>query len=206
MPSTENQTWLQLLRQKLPLAFWWPSKKLNNRYTISPQTHIVFIMPRPKDIGSCHKNVTENNQGRQRTTPRDNRWFNRNFCHSNSNKLSLLVISFYPSLNNSVTNPYQLSLVRQQSSRSSHFTAVTTGALIARKANQREISCHHRWYLCLIHWIIQSVTQLSYANAVRKYVRTHKYQNSNVVRMAGLVRGSLSVRKTARRVAVPRTH
>ena len=35
---------------------------------------------------------------------------------------------------------------------------------------------------------------------------THKYRNSNVVRRAGTVRGSLSVRKTARREAVPQTH
>ena len=41
------------------------------------------------------------------------------------------------------------------------------------------------------------------ANVVRTYVRTHKYQNSNIVRMTGVVYGSLSVRKTARHVAVP---
>ena len=35
------------------------------------------------------------------------------------------------------------------------------------------------------------------------YILTHKYQNCNVVRMTGAVRGSLSVRKTARRVAIP---
>ena len=38
------------------------------------------------------------------------------------------------------------------------------------------------------------------------YVRTHKYQNSNVVRITRAVRGIMSVRNTARRVAVPRTH
>ena len=36
------------------------------------------------------------------------------------------------------------------------------------------------------------------------YVRTHKYQNSNVVHMTGAKRGSLSVRSTARRVAITR--
>ena len=44
------------------------------------------------------------------------------------------------------------------------------------------------------------------ANVVRTYVRTHKYQNSNVVRMTGAVRESLSVGNTARRVAVPQTN
>ena len=50
--------------------------------------------------------------------------------------------------------------------------------------------------------ITQNLTVLQgCANVVRTYVRTHKYQNSNVVRMTGSVRGSLSVRNTARRVA-----
>ena len=44
------------------------------------------------------------------------------------------------------------------------------------------------------------------ANVVRTYVRTHIYQNSNVVCMTGTVHGSLSVRNMTRREAVPRTH
>ena len=43
-------------------------------------------------------------------------------------------------------------------------------------------------------------------NYVRTYVRTRKYQNSNVVHMTGALHGSLSIRKTARRVAVTQTH
>ena len=96
--------------------------KKNNRHTISTQTNIVFIMPRPKGIVSCHKSGTGNNQGRQRTNPRDKRCFNCNDCQSKRNKLSLPVISVSPPLNNSVINPSQLSLVFQQSSRSSHNT------------------------------------------------------------------------------------
>ena len=38
-----------------------------------PQNHIAFIMPSFKGIGSRHKSGTGNNQGRQQTTPRDNR-------------------------------------------------------------------------------------------------------------------------------------
>ena len=79
-------------------------------------------MPRPKGVGSRHKSGTGNNQGRQRTTPRDNRCFDRNYCHSNSNELSLPVISFSPPLNNSVINLSQLSSVRQHSPSSSHNT------------------------------------------------------------------------------------
>ena len=46
--------------------------KPNNRHTISPQTHIVFIMPLPnKGLGRCHKSGTRNNRGGRRTTPRD---------------------------------------------------------------------------------------------------------------------------------------
>ena len=98
-------------------------EKQNNRHTISPQTHILFIMPRSKKgLGRCHKSGTGNNQGRRQTTPRDNRGFNRNDFHSKSNKLSLSVISVSLPLDNSVINPPQMYLVCQQSFRSSHNT------------------------------------------------------------------------------------
>ena len=96
--------------------------KQNIRYTTPPQTHIAFIMPRTKSIGSLHKIGAGNNQGRQQTTPHDNRCFNRMDSHSTSNKLSSLVILVTPTLNNSVINPLQLSLVCQQSYRSSQNT------------------------------------------------------------------------------------
>ena len=35
-----------------------------------------------------------------------------------------------------------------------------TGALTARTVTQRSMSCHHRWYMCLLHWMIQSLIQL----------------------------------------------
>ena len=77
-------------------------------------------MPRSnKGLGRCHKSGTRNNQGRPRTTPRDNLGFNHKDCHSKSIKMSLLVISVSLPLNNSVINPPQLSSVCQQSSRSS---------------------------------------------------------------------------------------
>ena len=95
--------------------------KQNIRHTISPQTHILFVMPRSKKgLGRCHKSGTGNNQGRRQTTPCDNRGFNRNDCHSKSIEMSLPVISVSLPLNNSVINPPQLSSVCHQSSRSSH--------------------------------------------------------------------------------------
>ena len=78
-------------------------------------------MPRSKKgLGRCHKSGTGNNQGMQRTTPCDNRGFNRKDCHSKSIEISLPVIYVSLPLNNSVINPPQLSSVCHQSSRSSH--------------------------------------------------------------------------------------
>ena len=89
-------------------------------HTISPQTHILFIMPRSKKgLGRWHKSGTGNNQGSRQTTPHDNRGSNRNDCHSKSTETSLPAISVSLPLNNSVINPPQLYLVCQQSSRSS---------------------------------------------------------------------------------------
>ena len=108
--------------KNLALTFCWLSKKQNNRHTTPLKTHIAFIMPRFKGIGSRHKNGTWNNQGRQRNIPRDNLCFICNDCHSKSNDLSSPVIYVSPPLNNSVINPSQLSSVFQQSSSSSHNT------------------------------------------------------------------------------------
>ena len=73
-------------------------------------------MPRSnKGLRRCHKSGTGNNQGRRRTTPRNNRGFNSNKCHSKSIKMSLPVISVSLPLNNSVINPPQVSSVCQQS-------------------------------------------------------------------------------------------
>ena len=96
--------------------------KQNNRHTTPPQNHIAFIVPLTKGICSRQKSGTGNNQGRQRTTPRDNRLFNCKDSHSKSNELSSPVIHVSPPLNNSVINPPQLSSVCQHSSRSSQNT------------------------------------------------------------------------------------
>ena len=46
-----------------------------------------------------------------------------------------------------------------------------TGALIARAVNQREMSCHHRWYLCPPDWMIQSLIHTSYL----RFFNSHPY-------------------------------
>ena len=96
-------------------------RQKNYRHTKPPQTHIAFIMPCFKGIGSCHKSGTGKIRV-EKTTPRGNRCFNCSNCHSKSNYLSLPVISVNPPLNNSVINPSHLSSVGQQSSISSHNT------------------------------------------------------------------------------------
>ena len=112
---------MQLSRQKVGSYLLMAIKK-NNMHTTPRKNHTEFIMPCPKGIGRCHKSGTGNNQGRQRTTPHDNRHYNRKESHSKSNELSPPVISVTPPLNNSVINPHQLSLVGQQSSSSSQNT------------------------------------------------------------------------------------
>ena len=95
-------------------------------------------MSRSKNgLGRCHKSGTGKNQGRRRTTPHDNRGFNRNACHSNSNNFSLPVISISLPLNNSVINPPQLSSVFQQSSRSSHNTPRDNQCLNTNHSNSK---------------------------------------------------------------------
>ena len=94
-------------------------------HTISPQIHILFIMPRSKKgLGRCHKSGTGNNQGRQQTTPHNNRVFNHNDCHSKSIKMSLPVISVSLPLNNSVIDSPQMSLVCQHSKSNELSTPV----------------------------------------------------------------------------------
>ena len=85
-------------------------------HTTPPHTHIVFIMPHPKGIGSCHN--------------RDKHCFNCKDSHSKSNKFSSLVIPVSPPLNYSVINPHQMSLVCQQSFSSSQNTTPESQAYL----------------------------------------------------------------------------
>ena len=106
----------------LALTFFWPSP---NKIT-GKQHHNKLILHL-----SCHVQrvlvvVTKVEQGKirvgKRSPPCGQWWFDRKDSHSKSNKLSSPVIHVTPLLNNSVINPPQMSLVCQQSSRSSYFT------------------------------------------------------------------------------------
>ena len=53
---------------------------------------------------------------------------------------------------------------------------VVTGDLIARAVTKREMICYHWWYLCLIHWMIQSVICLSWPRFVNSHPALHRTQ------------------------------
>ena len=51
-----------------------------------------------------------------------------------------------------------------------------TDVLISMTVTQIEVSCNHRWYLCLLHWIIQSLIQLSCPRFINSYPDLHRTQ------------------------------
>ena len=56
-----------------------------------------------------------------------------------------------------------------------HITfLVITGALIESTVTKITMSCHHRWYLCLIHWMIQSLIYLSCTWFVNSHTYLHR--------------------------------
>ena len=54
---------------------------------------------------------------------------------------------------------------------------VIIGALIGRTVTQRSMSRHQRWYLWLIHWMIQSLIQLSCPRLVSSHPALHITQH-----------------------------
>ena len=51
---------------------------------------------------------------------------------------------------------------------------VINGALIARTVTKRVMSCHHQWYMCLLHWIMQSSIHLSCTRFVNSRPDLHR--------------------------------
>ena len=49
-----------------------------------------------------------------------------------------------------------------------------TSTLISRTFTKRSISCHHQWYLCLLHWKIQSSIHLSCPRFVNSHPDLHR--------------------------------
>ena len=129
--------------------------KQNNRHTISPQTHIVFIMPCPKGIGSCQKleqvKIRVGNKWllvitgdlfattvTQRATSFHYRWY-----------LFLLHLIIQSSIN--ISCPWVVN------SHSAFYITILmiNRALIAMKETKRAMRCNHQWYLCLLYWMIK---------------------------------------------------
>ena len=55
-----------------------------------------------------------------------------------------------------------------------HITLlVITGAFISRTVTQIAMSCHHRWYLWLLHWMIQSLIYISCLRCVNSHPDLH---------------------------------
>ena len=145
-------------------------------------------MPRfNKCLGRCHKSGTGNTQGRRRTTPRDNRGFNNNECHSKSNKLSLPVIFVSLPMNNSVINPPQLSSVCQQSSSSSHNTPHDNQCLNSDQINSKSNELSSPVIHMLTPWN-DSVINPTHLSLVREqssrssHNTTHELQASSIPR------------------------
>ena len=110
----------------LVLTLWWP---LTNKITGTQYHHKLILYSScqvPRRVLGGATSGTGNNQGRQRTTPCNNRGFNRNGCHSKSTDMSLPVISVSLPLNNSVINPPQMSSVCQHSKSNELSSPVMT--------------------------------------------------------------------------------
>ena len=56
----------------------------------------------------------------------------------------------------------------------SQLFGVITGASIANTVTQRSTSFHYRWYLCLLHWIIQSSIHLIFPRFFNSHPDLHR--------------------------------
>ena len=152
--------------------------KQNIRHTISPQTHIVFIMPRSKKgLGRCHKSGTGNIQGRRQTTPCDN-WDliattvtqRSTRCH-----FRLYLFLFHWIIRSSIHLSCHWFV---NSHPGLHLTVlVITNSLITITLTQRAMSCRHQWYLCFPHGIIHSLIQISCPWFVNRHADLHPAQS-----------------------------
>ena len=160
--------------KKLAFAFWWP---LTNKIT-GTQYHRKFIL-----YSSCHVprrvlgGATKVEQGTirvggerllvitgdliattvtQRATSCNHQWY---------------MFLFHWIIQSSI----HISCPRFVNSHPGlHITLlVITSALIAITVTQRVMSCHHRWYLCFFHVIIQSLIQLSCPRFVNSHPDLH---------------------------------
>ena len=66
-----------------------------------------------------------------------------------------------------------------------------TGATISSTFTQRATSCHHQWYLFILHWIIQSSIYLSCPRFVNSYTDLHR---TLFVRTSALIANTVNQR------------
>ena len=83
-------------------------------------------------------------------------------------------------------------------------TLVITGALIARIVTKRDMICHHRWYLCLLHWMIQSVIHISCLRFFNSHPALHRKQHQ-IHKLLWYLVGLQLIRKIPRHRRPPRT-
>ena len=152
--------------------------KPNNRHTISPQTHVVFIMPLPnKGLGRCHKSGTRNNRGGRRTTPRD-KW-DALIATTVTQRGTRCHYRWYMFLLHWIIHSsIHLNFPRFVNSRLGlHLTLlVIKNALIAITLTQRAMIFCHQWYLCFLIGMIHSLIQLSRPRFVNSHPVLHLKQ------------------------------
>ena len=138
----------------LALTLWRPLKK-KNRHTISPQTHIVFIMARSKKgFGRCHKS----GPGKIRVGGEPILVINRALIATTVTQISkschhqCYLFIFHWIIQSSI----HLSCPRFVNSHPVlHLTVlVITNALIAITLTQKTMICCHWWYLGFLHGMI----------------------------------------------------
>ena len=94
-------------------------------------------------------------------------------CIFRSKTLSLTLC--WPSTNKIACTQHQHKIILCSSCHVQRVLVVAilviTGALISRKVTQRSMIFHHWWYLCLFHWMVQSLIHLS----CHRFFNIHPY-------------------------------
>ena len=93
----------------------------------------------------------------------------------------LAITFFLPSTNKITCTEHHQQIILHSSCHLERLlvvvTIVITVAFISRTVTQRKMSCHHCWYLCLLHWVIQSVIHL--VNSYPDHHRTFQIPRVN---------------------------
>ena len=160
---------MQLSRQKLALAFLWPSTNKikgtqhHHKLILHSSCHIQRILVVATEVEQVTIRVGNerllvitsaliSSIVTQRATICHHRWY-MFLLHW------IIKSSIHPSCPQFINRRPAL-----------HRTfLVITGALTEMTVTQREMSCHHWWYLCLIYWMILSLIQLICSRSVNSH-------------------------------------